>query len=260
MKKMIIGGLLAANALLLTSCLEGGQNSGSDWDYGVVEATTATSFRRIVTGYKWGPLYSRSIESDYSINDGDCIFINFSYNMNSAENQNAAANGYLTVDDNPVYGVIQQGLVNSYSLTDTTRLLANEITTYFDIENYNAYVKDRLFMTPLFKSSLTDQKNSYNISFNPSQPVEEIDGKRVYNLYFRVEKLEDGKAPALVDNGQTIALNLSAVMAQMRNVEKALNNNLMYFKINYVAELNADSTAVKSWGTTKVQSIQIPAE
>jgi hypothetical protein len=256
---MIIGGFLAVNALLLTSCLEGGQNTGSDWDYGVVE-TSSLSYKRIITTSKWGPLYSRVIDSDYSINDGDCVMINFSYNLNSADNQDASAKGYLTVDDQISYGLIDQGIVNPYSLTDTTRLLPNEITTFFDIENYNAYVREHLFMTPLFSTILTDQKNRYDLSFNPDQPVEESEGKRIYNFYLRVEKLEDGKAPAHENNGQTIAFNLSRIMSYINVVEKAQNKDAMYFKINYVAEFNEDSTRVQRWGATKVQSLLIPAE
>ena len=84
------------------------------------------------------------------------------------------------------------------TLTDTTVVLDKERLVTLDFKK-SIYLEGRFFLQTQHINHQVDQKDIFNLSYNPDQEVEkDDDGQRIYNLYLRVT--QEG-VPAIPLNG-----------------------------------------------------------
>lgn len=245
MKTLKLGGAAAA-LLLLTSCLgDGGSTVTQNTVYGVIELSSKTMTNMVCVDNAGTLFFNSEIAKDVSIESGDCCILAYTLDQGSAENQNVATKGYYTVAKNG-YAELDRWGLNS-NLTDTAKIMENE-QVIANIGNSYGYIKGKMFLETQHKDFLTDQKNRYELSYDPSAKPEELEGNRVYNLYLRTVKKTDGKSPsgnASIPN----AYDLQRFVFSVTSTEKAAGAKAIYVRFNYIKEFNKDTTAA-TWGVT----------
>jgi hypothetical protein len=250
MKKLFLGCLLAGSMMLLNSCLDGENTSSTDREYyGFVEMDMKAGGNVIYYNDLDYPLYSPSLSPQ--IADGECCLIQFS--INSDDNQNVTGLGYYTIRE-AGYHEVDKGNVIPVK-TDTAVNKANELAMATLLPRN--YVRGYLFIDLYHESMDTDQKNYYELSYNPDQEPVVENAKNVYQLYLRAAKLGDGKSPK-TNQIMPNAFGVKRFFDTISYTEKNKGNSEYYFKINYVKSFAADS--VSTWAATDVQTIGIPAE
>ena len=99
-----------------------------------------------------------------------------------------------------------------------------------------------------------DQKDIFNLSYNPDQEVEkDDDGQRIYNLYLRVT--QEGGTGDSTKWINTTAFTIDKFLDQAKAIESSEGQNVINFKINYAERYNADTTACV-WGATDVFTLR----
>lgn len=239
MKKLRFTALaaIAATMVMLTSCLgEGGSETSLYGIAGVVEYDPLT-FKKVVHISDGSLIYSTAIDNDASIEVGDCCLIDMYIDYS---NQNVEQTGYYvaTVSN---YVDVDKSSTNMY-MSDTLKVRDKEQMIY-DIPSLN-YISNRLFVYSQHKEQ-TDQKNTYQLAYNPNEEIKEVDGYRIHNLYFTCQKTVDGKAPEVTPY-HINAFDVRTLLTQIATEEKTLGNSQFSFKINYIKTINTDSTFVKA--------------
>lgn len=245
MKTLKLGGAAAA-LLLLTSCLgDGGGTVSESAVYGVIELSSKTMTNMVCVDNAGTLFFNPEVANDVSIETGDCCILAYVLDQGSAENQNVATKGYFTVGKKGYQEIDRWSL--SFSLTDTAKILNNE-QTLTGINAPVSYIKGRLFLPTEHKDFLTDQKNRFELSYNPAAEPEKIEGNRVYNLYLRTVKVTEGKSPS--QSGSMVnAYELQRFASSVTSTEKATGAKGIFIKFNYIKEFNKDTTAA-TWATT----------
>lgn len=250
MKKLLSAGLLAVSVMLLSSCLDGDNNSSADREYyGYVEIDMKAGGNVIYYNDLDYPLYSSSLSPQ--ILDGECCLIQFT--IKSEDNQNVAALGYYTIHELNYYEVDKATVIPVK--TDTAVIKENELPMV-TLSPRN-YVKGYLFINSYHESMATNQKNYYELSYNmDEEPILE-NTKSVYQLYLRATKLEDGKSPT---SNQIIpnAYDVKRFFDHISYAEKSKGNKEYNFKINYIKTFTNDT--IPNWTSTEVQTIAIQEE
>lgn len=263
MKKLKMLSVVAAIAGmgLLTSCLKG-NNSQSGVDYGVLDISK--SGVRVISpafyqSYTPSPLYISQIANDFTIDENACIFFTYAVDMDTPENANMAAKGYYTGTTTGVRvldkAYLSQSPVDSTVMPKELALsAAGPIALVFD--------KKKLVIAATHKTMLTEQKNRYEL-FCDMVPVKENTNNgeaRVYNLFLRSIKVADGKAPSIEGAGEDRSVDLDQFYQRAKYIEQSAGKEVVNFKISYVKEFNADTTAIKTWGASEVVGLVIPKE
>lgn len=269
MKKLSLMGMatVAAGLVLLTSCLKG-DNKYAGSDYGVVSSSSSLFTSVVYPAYSRGvpypaPLYIKTIADDPSIPENACIQFTYQVDMENGANSNAtvSANGFYT-GTTTGYRIVESKPLG-YTTTDTTRAMPNELT-FTEVQGLGlVFYKKMLVVGTKPSKLLTDQKNNYDLYFNPSQTpsVESPNGGgsvRVYTMFLRAAKVQDGKAPVL--DAEDRAFDISYFYDNIKNVESAKDEKSINFKIMYPTELSTDSLTVKKWNSTAVMTVQIVKE
>ncbi len=212
--------VLASAMVLLTSCLgEGGSETSLYGIAGVVESQPLT-YKKVVRISDGSLIYSPGLDSDASIQPGDCCLIDMyiDYSVQNVEQLGyyaATISNYVDVDKWP-----------TSSSTDSLKVRPNEQMIY-DIPSLN-FISNKLFVYSQHKEQ-TEQKNTYRLTYNPNEEVKEVDGYRIYNFYYSCQKVQDGKSP-----------EISTGKRKIIGYRLFLN-----MKINYIKTINADSSFVK---------------
>jgi hypothetical protein len=169
-----------------------------------------------------------------SVDDGDCVIIDFSLDYGRPENADSGRiKGFLTVDVSNVSLVPRQEM--NTSLTDTSLMLPNE-HTLASIQQRNVFILNRFFLFTEHRGDTLPLH--FDLSFDPEQ----VPADKVYDLFLRVTK--NTEAPAATQpNIQYNAFNLT----DLRNRE----TDSLIFRINYVQSFSRDSTQI-NWGVTPV--------
>jgi hypothetical protein len=255
MKKLFLGSLLAGSIMLLNSCLDGDNSYSSDGEaYGLAEINLKTLGNVIYYNDLDLPLYSPTLSS--KIMDGECYYLY--YTFKSEDNQNVATLGYYTVQEQG-YAVVDKGAAIPIK-TDTAVAKTNELLmSNLALRNY---VKGYLFVNSYHEAMDTEQKNSYELSYDMEQePLVENtpnDGmQNVYQLYLRAVKLTDGK-PLKENQIVQNAYNVKRFFDAISYAEKSKGKTDYYFKINYIKSFDSDS--VPSWTSVNAERIIIPTE
>ncbi len=252
MKNFLLGGLVAICGLIMTSCLGEGSNQSSGYAYGVVEFNGTKKL--INTGDNSVKFYSPTINSDYSIENGDCCYFHFVWDQDIPENADWATKGYATVTVD-YYEPIASNYYATRFLTDTTQVDANE-QLVSEAAAVWEFTKDRLFFGVLLKDIKTKQEHSYDLSFNEAQEPVMENGEKVYNLYLRVIKTKEGESP-VKDQAIVNAYNMAPFFQTIGRKEQAAGSKKINFKINYVNSLNESKTK-PVWKATEMMSYTFP--
>lgn len=252
MKKLKFLGMAAAAAgmVLLTSCMDG-NNERTGGGIGIVDTSSKVFKRLVYVGETAFPYYISNIANDLAIEDGSCVFFNITVNGDQPENANPAAYGYQVATLNGLPALIEDGNPTQSMLQDTTKTMEKELlVTSTEFSNpIKAERYEKMVLAPIFKEMLTDQKNEYFLSWN--QTPEDVENERVYTLFLRCVKKEDGKAPTLNNKGELRAFDVRSFMSMAKSQEKAADKKVIYMRIAYASKFNSDSTKVAEWGMTK---------
>lgn len=249
MKKLKFLGVVAMATVLLTSCLDGGNNENAYEAYAVVKMSTK-SFKNLAYESDYGvPIYYPELDK---LQDGQCIFAWKKINGDDPVNQSATE--YYTASEFQ-YRKVSTGDV-FYNIDDTATIKKDEMTV-LNVA-LGGYVKGMLFVLSSHPNASSDQSNHVSISFDRNQEVKEINGERVYDVFLRSVKLSDGKnsvGSVAFENAFPMSTFFNYASAQ----EKSHNKSSVYFRFNYIKEFNKDTTAA-TWGTSQVINYQIPQE
>lgn len=259
MKKLKVLGLAAAAAgmVLLTSCLDG-NNSYSLSNFAVVDFSSK-AMRNLVYPSGDYPLYIASISNDAALEQGSCIFLNYTVDKDAAENANLGTAGFYTATSGG-YSIIEQARMDMYE-PDTAEVRPHELA-FTDAQVFGYVETDqakKLFVGANHAVVLTDQKNAFTLTCDANQEVETVDGKRVYTMFLRAVKLQDGKAPTL-SGAEYRAFDAAYFYSMAKQKEEGNGKDMINFRIKYVKEFNSDTTAVKTWGESQIVSLAIPKE
>ena len=116
------------------------------------------------------------------------------------------------------------------------------------------YLEGRFFLQTQHINHQVDQKDIFNLSYNPDQEVEkDDDGQRIYNLYLRVT--QEGGTGDSTKWINTTAFTIDKFLDQAKAIESREGQNEINFKINYAERYNADTTACV-WGATDVFTLR----
>lgn len=255
MKKLKVLGLaaIAAGMVTLTSCLDGGGNSHTLQVYGVIDYSS--TFKPLL--YTGGDiLYMSNVASDPNFSAGDCVAAYATVDLDSPENANVSTNGYY-VATGPVASIGKGNF--SFATLDSTalsdELLVSNVGMWPLIKSVN-YRK--ILAIPQFETALTEQKNSYRLTFDYDQePVTVNSTERVYTLCLRCQKLEDGKAPTVNGAADIKAFDAEQFYSTVKSRESAAGKKIASFQIKYAKGFNSDSTKVTTWGTSDIVQFSI---
>lgn len=249
MKKLKFLGAVAMATVLLTSCLDGGNNERSYEAYAVVKMSTK-SFKNLAYESDYSvPIYHPQLDN---LSEGQCIYAWKKINGDDPVNQSATE--YYTASEFQ-YRKVPTGDVAPY-LDDTTTIKQNEMTILD--AGVGGYMKGMLFVLSSHPNASSDQSNLMSLSFDRNQEVKEINGQRVYEVFLRAVKVTDGKnstGNVTFENAFPMSTFFSYATAQ----EKSENKTNVYFRFNYIKEFNKDTTAA-TWATSKVIDYPIPEE
>lgn len=249
MKKLKFLGAVAMATVLLTSCLDGGNNESSYEAYAVVKMSTK-SFRMLAYESDYSiPIYHSQLDN---LADGQCIYAWKKISGDDPINQSATE--YYTASEFQ-YRKVSTGEV-APSLDDTTTIKKNEMTVLDT--GVGGYMKGMLFVLSNHPDASSDQTNQISLSFDRNQKVKEINGQRVYEVFLRAVKLADGKnntGNTTFENAFPMSSFFNYAIAQ----EKSENKANVYFRFKYIKEFNKDTTEA-TWATSKVLDYPIPTE
>jgi len=240
-----VGAVVAAFLLLLTSCL--GETSNSGELYGVPGKVRISGAKVLIDTYQ-GTLYTTqlSIAEYYG---GEWLYVSFSYDMDSEENANADANGYLyvTLLQNPT--TIPDGQIAYYS--DTTKVMNDsEIALTEGAYNilyyqYFCYIDGDLMITSEYKA-LTDQRMNFYLYYDSNQEPYVSEGRNTYTFYVRGEKRgEDGKTPT-VTYQMPYYYDVRTIMNSIETREKNAGNKSYNLDFRYIDEIDEETGEI-SW-------------
>lgn len=268
MKRLKVLSLAAAAAgvMLLTSCMKG-NSSYSTADYALVESSSKLSYQKLVYPSSDYPLYISSIANSLELQDGDCLALYYTVDNDAAENADFATKGYKYATLAANYSVVKHSPM-VLAASDTTKVLdpANKKEILFASSKIASFVsgtsKKRLFIEATLPKMLTKQENDYILSCDFSQQPETVNGENVYTIFFRGKKKADGETPTI--EGATVAHAFEAEnfynYAKSKATSQSGSDKKISFRLKFPKEFNADSTKIKTWGTSDVVTFVIPAE
>ena len=262
MKKLFLGSLLAVCTLLMTSCLDGGNNETQNFAYGIIDYSEKTLKPIIYSTH--GPFYSAQIEKSFfegKLDRGDCCYFHYILNMDIPENssESTSVNEYytVTVDD---YFDIPQGRLSS-SLQDTTIIAPEEmLVSLIDSDNsgFLATKKDiqMLLIATIHEDYDKNQEQEFSLSYDVDQEPELVNGENVYNLYLRVVKTKEGEKSLSSKQGFINAFNIT----QFLNTMKYKGEKKVNVRVNCIESLNEEKTEIADWVSSNVLTYTFPKE
>lgn len=254
MKKLKSLGVVAAATILLTSCLDG-SNESSVAGCAVIDISTEAGIAAYVDDYSI-PCYSPAFKD---LTPGDCIY--FTGTLNGDDLANDGTKKYWTISNAAVTQKFDSRGRFAMPL-DTANIIPNEIAAtdmallYFG--QYSFTIKDYLFVGSSHEKAPSDQVNEYQLQYDYNQEPQTVDGKRVYDFFLRVVKTSDGKGIV----GTTpfyYTFNTRGYFKTLQSKETAAGNETLSIRFNYIKEFNKDTTAA-TWGKSQIITIQIPKE
>lgn len=259
MKKLKSLIAVAMTAVVLTSCLDGGDNKSDFQDYGVISYDSKFNQYMFFTSDEVA-YYVPTIANDPNFIGGDeCVFAYLHLNFDGPENADATTKGYYTATTSAnEYSKLDKYRIASV-VTDTVKPLDNELTLRDVAQGGYKKVKDFMFMSLSYQSIVRDQKNLFDLSYDYSKEPVEVNGKRVYDFFLRVTKKEAGTGATIQNANQIVVFDGRSILSQLLRVEKNANAESLNIRINYVKEFDKDTTKITSWGSETIK-FDIPKE
>ena len=251
MKKLKFLGVIAMATVLLTSCLDGGNNEQSGSAYGVIGFSMDAMGNVAYTGDNV-PVYASKFSD---LTDNECVL--FAFNINYDDPANAGKK-YLTATVSQYVRLDNTGRVEPVDTAKTSIKKGELAVVDAGVVAggvYSATIKDYLFLGSSHEKTTSDQTNSYFLQIDPTKEPQAVDGKNVYDFFLRVVKKSDGKG-TIGTNAFNYAIRAGGYISSLEAKEKAKGNEAFYFRINYIKEFNKDTTEA-TWGKSKVLSYTI---
>lgn len=252
MKKLnFLAAALVSAMTLFTSCLGNGGNEVEFPATGVVFFNEKAGFKPMLdVGSAY--LYIPQLTAEGEYDEGDCVAVTVHVDYETPENANWGTTGYLTASLTGKSSPISQyraSYINSE--VDTTQVLPNEIPliSAFQASVFNNYVRGRLIFPSTAKIG-SKQTLTFKIMYSPDLQVEEINGKRYYNLYMRA--MAEGDDTGASNTSVLNAFYLKDVIDRANSIEKAEGHNSYYLKFNFVSEIDKDNNKL-TWDYEEAQ-------
>jgi len=226
-----------------TSCLDGGKNTRSDYTIGIVRFDTKT-FRNVLDipdSQGTVAFYSPAFEN---MQEGACCYVLFELDLNAPENDPTVlqANGYYTVVIS-YKEEIDRYSMSSY-LTDTTTALPDETAIVSPVYSVLGYMNGVLFVIHQLKKP-SDQRTSWNLSYDPQNMMLDESGKHVYNVYLRATvRIPSTKSPE--DSSELCAYDMKYFMESVAQKEKDAGSSTFYIRYNYASEITDEAVTWSS--------------
>jgi len=244
--------VIAAMLMTFVSCLDSGNNTSTGTVYGVVDYND--SFKKVVYGLDGGVYYVPTIVNDASLQSGDCVGVYGTIDYGSAENANASVNGYYVMNASE-YEKYTSYYATNFVPSDTSSVQTGEMPIIATSSlGSGTYIKGYLFLALQFANIKSDQKNSFSLSCDLSN-VNTESGSRIYDIYVRAKKVEDGSKSASTAY-LTVPFEMNNFFTRATAVEKELGNTAINVRLNYISALNSDSTKA-TWTKSDVYSYTI---
>lgn len=242
MKTFKLFSVVAAAALvLLTSCLGDSNNTRTLQKQFAVARIDSKTFKTVLDVSGLGAVYSPNIE--LQVTADQCYFIDLTVDFSSAENANAADNGYYLATVGNI-DPITKG-VSIRQVADTTVLLADE-QPVAEL-GIATYLSGHFLMGAAF-DQLKDQRNRWELSYDPAQePKEDKNGNRYYDLFIRVVKQYDGEGSSTKEQVYR-AFEAKSFVDKCIEKEKAEGKSAVNFKFNYLKSFTTkDNKTEMTW-------------
>lgn len=239
MKKVsLFGAFILMAVVMFTSCLGEGSNTSSGTLIGVVRFDSEKLFKNVLDVSEYEHLYSVAFGG---MVEGDCYFVSYELDMDDPENQSESLqnNGCYTIK------VLDKQQITKFNLqsllTDTTKLLTNEIPVKNPVYgNSSLYIKGKFFLSHQIDEP-SDQKTTWNLSYDPTNMVVEENDNRIYDLFIRAT---NSGTQTKAEKYNTYAYDMGYYLKQVANTEKNLKNEKFYLRFNYVSEIKGDTAIV----------------
>lgn len=257
MKKLKFLSAVALATVLLTSCLDGGNNEQSGYTYGVIGFSLDAMGNVAYTGDNV-PVYASTFSE---LTDNECVYFGYTINYDDPAN---SGKKYLTATVPQYIRLNNTGRVEAVDTAKTspTSIKKGELTTVdagiVAGGAYSATIKDFLFLGSSHEKSANDQTNEYFLQIDPSQEPQVVDGKNVYDFFLRVVKKADGKN-TIGTSVFNYAIRADSYISSLEAKEKSKGSETFNFRINYIKEFNKDTTEA-TWAKSKVLSYMINKE
>lgn len=252
MKKLnFLAAALVSAMTLFTSCLGNGGNEAEFSATGIVFLNDKANYQPMVdVGSAY--LYIPELTTVGNYEAGDCVAVGVHVDYSSAENANWGTTGYLTASLTGTPSVIDQwraSLITSEA--DTTTVLANEISmvSAFQSSVLNNYVRGWLIFPSTVKVG-SKQTLTFKIMYSRDLQVEEVNGKRYYNLYLRV--IAEGDDTGASNSSIVNAFYLKDMIDRANAIEKSEGYDSYYLKFNFVSEIDKDNNKL-TWDYEEAQ-------
>lgn len=230
MKKIsLLGVFFMMTVMLFTSCLGDGSNMVEREEVGVVTVHDKTFEKVLDVG---GGIYFRAPDFDI-VNEGVCYYVYYRLDYDLPENANPTTAGYYTVTILRKEEFERHGM--ALSITDTSKVIENELPIKNPVYQLFRYYKDRLFLGHLINQP-KNQQNYWDLSYDYQNMVTEENGMRTYELYIRASvRSESSNSPE--DQLKLCAYEASNFFRAAANNEKNEGESTLYFRFNYVSEI-----------------------
>ncbi|MDR1883223.1 MAG: hypothetical protein LBR26_10665, partial [Prevotella sp.] len=222
--KMICAALITAASMMLSSCMDDGNNKITGQTAGIVRFDPETIKNVLdISAYEsfYSPLFA-------DMEEGTCCYVAYELDYGIPENSNAqlAANGYYTVT------LTKKMEVDKYYMTfspDTSSVaLPEESPLINPVLQINGYVKGTMFLLHQIKCP-SDQKMQWKLSCDLNDSTVNENGLNIYDVYLRATVSVAGTKTS-EDRFDLCAYNMTMFMENIAQREKNLGNNYVYLR------------------------------
>jgi len=242
--------------LLFVSCWEGGANKESGYAVGVVRLNE-TIFANVLDVSEYESFYSSLFANSYP---GACFQVYYELDYDDPDNtyENVVANGFYKVIIIDKYELDRFDM--AYSLTDTTKALADEVAIEDPILSGDlAYVKGMGFFYSILEIP-AEQKMNWILSCDLQNIAKEENGQRYYDVFLRSTVYQSSsKSPE--NTGVLNAYNMKYYLEMVAHEVKSLGNTTFKLRFNYVSKIEDE---ILTWSQQESTDISvdyiIPAE
>ncbi|MDR1336141.1 MAG: hypothetical protein LBK22_04845 [Tannerella sp.] len=222
---------------LFTSCLEGGRNTISNTMIGIVRFDTKTS--KNVLDIYGATFYAPQFDT---MQEGTCCIVVYELDFNAPENDPAMLqeHGYYTVTISYKEDIDRYSLLSA--LTDTATVLPDEIAVTDPTNSYLGYLNGILFMAHKLKKG-SDQREIWNISYDPRVTVTEESGRQIVSVYLR-STVRVSSIKTQEEGYDLCAYEMKYFMESSATTAKSAGHTSFYIRFHYVSEIKDD---VMTW-------------
>lgn len=250
MGKKVLNGIVVLCVILFSSCLGDPATSLTMANQAGVIATNEGPGKVIYV--KGGEKITSESFQQANVEDGECILFDYSVDYGATENVDGGESlGYMTavIYENTITEVDKWDIYST--LTDTAKVGTNELTLS-SLQARSAYIKGNLFLFTEMKNHTVNQRDSFSLSYDPTQHLDE---EQIYSLYLR-SYLSEGQSGA----GQSMIVPCAFDIEDfVKSVSEKNGTQEVKFRINYATAFGQDSLSVV-WKSSDVYTINLAGE